>query len=86
MEGMDEIVRESLVECHENLDQLDHDLVAVEQAVVKARMQPDHLWATMPRIVRDLASTCGRTASSRTSLVATSRRCCQSRWGSRCPG
>ena len=30
MEDMDEIVREFLVESHENLDQLDQDLVALE--------------------------------------------------------
>ena len=52
--------------------QLDPELVRVSQrlsliaselqeGVMKARMQPiDHLWTTMPRIVRDLASTCGR--------------------------
>src|SRR3954466_5475452 len=32
LEGMDEIVQEFLVESHENLDQLDRDLVALEQA------------------------------------------------------
>lgn len=31
MDGMDEIVQEFLVESHENLDQLDRDLVALEQ-------------------------------------------------------
>ena len=31
MEDMDEIVQEFLVESHENLDQLDHDLVELEQ-------------------------------------------------------
>jgi two-component system, chemotaxis family, sensor kinase CheA len=31
MEDMDEIVQEFLVESHENLDQLDRDLVALEQ-------------------------------------------------------
>jgi len=52
--------------------QLDADLVRASQrlsliaselqeGVMKARMQPmDHLWATMPRVVRDLATTCGR--------------------------
>lgn len=30
MEGLDEIVREFLVESHDNLDQLDSDLVALE--------------------------------------------------------
>ena len=51
--------------------QLDPELVRVSQrlsliaselqeGVMKARMQPiDHLWATMPRIVRALAATCG---------------------------
>jgi len=33
----------------------------LQEDVMKARMQPiDHLWSTMPRIVRDLAATCGR--------------------------
>ena len=32
MEDMDEIVQEFLVESHENLDQLDRDLVALEQS------------------------------------------------------
>jgi len=52
--------------------QLDRELVQASQrlslvaselqeGVMKARMQPiGHLWATMPRIVRDLAATCGR--------------------------
>ncbi|MCW2509207.1 MAG: Chemotaxis protein histidine kinase, partial [Modestobacter sp.] len=31
MEGLDDIVEEFLVESHENLDQLDQDLVALEQ-------------------------------------------------------
>ena len=31
MEGMGEIVHEFLMESHENLDQLDRDLVALEQ-------------------------------------------------------
>jgi two-component system, chemotaxis family, sensor kinase CheA len=31
MDGMDEIIQEFLVESHENLDQLDHDLVELEQ-------------------------------------------------------
>jgi len=38
-------------------------LIATElqEGVMKARMQPiDHLWTTMPRIVRDLAASCGR--------------------------
>lgn len=52
--------------------QLDADLVRASQrlsliaselqeGVMKARMQPiDHLWSVMPRVVRDLAATCGR--------------------------
>jgi two-component system chemotaxis sensor kinase CheA len=33
----------------------------LQEGVMKTRMQPiDHVWAKMPRIVRDLASTCGR--------------------------
>lgn len=33
----------------------------LQEDVMKARMQPiDHLWSTMPRIVRDLAASCGR--------------------------
>ena len=31
MEGMEEIVQEFLVESHENLDQLDQDLLALER-------------------------------------------------------
>ena len=31
MDGLDDIVEEFLVESHENLDQLDQDLVALEQ-------------------------------------------------------
>src|SRR4051812_23486934 len=31
MNEMDEVLREFLIECHENLDQLDRDLVALEQ-------------------------------------------------------
>ena len=31
MDGLDDIVEEFLVESHENLDQLDSDLVALEQ-------------------------------------------------------
>jgi len=39
------------------------DLIAgeLQEGVMKTRMQPiDHLWSKMPRIVRDLATTCGR--------------------------
>lgn len=33
----------------------------LQEGVMRARMQPiDHLWTTMPRIVRDLAASCGR--------------------------
>ena len=33
----------------------------LQEGVMKTRMQPiDHVWAKMPRIVRDLAATCGR--------------------------
>ncbi|WP_087509234.1 chemotaxis protein CheA [Cellulomonas iranensis] len=39
------------------------DLVAgeLQEGVMKTRMQPiEHLWSKMPRVVRDLAATCGR--------------------------
>ncbi|MBF0689167.1 MAG: chemotaxis protein CheW [Cellulomonas sp.] len=39
------------------------DLVAgeLQEGVMRTRMQPiEHLWSKMPRVVRDLASTCGR--------------------------
>ncbi|WP_066465436.1 chemotaxis protein CheA [Sanguibacter suarezii] len=33
----------------------------LQEGVMKTRMQPiDHIWSKMPRIVRDLASSCGR--------------------------
>jgi len=39
------------------------DLIAgeLQEGVMRTRMQPiEHLWSKMPRIVRDLAATCGR--------------------------
>ena len=39
MDDLDEIVAEFLVESHENLDQLDRDLVALEQDRTRAEME-----------------------------------------------
>ncbi|WP_073388983.1 chemotaxis protein CheA [Jatrophihabitans endophyticus] len=60
MDGMDEIVAEFLVESHENLDQLDRDLVALEQA-------PDSrdLLASIFRTIHTLKGTSGFLAFSR---------------------
>ncbi|MGV8847098.1 MAG: Hpt domain-containing protein [Propionicimonas sp.] len=53
-EGMDEIVAEFLVEVHENLDQLDRDLVALE------REPGSHeLLSSIFRTVRTVKGTCG---------------------------
>ncbi len=51
--GADELARTS-----QRLDVIASEL---QEGVMKTRMQPiEHLWSKMPRMVRDLAATCGR--------------------------
>ena len=54
MEGMDEIVTEFLVESHENLDQLDQDLVALERDPGSRE-----LLSSIFRTVHTIKGTCG---------------------------
>jgi len=54
LEGMDEVVREFLVESYENLDQLDRDLVALEKSPDSA----DRL-ASVFRTIHTIKGTCG---------------------------
>ena len=54
MEGMNEIVREFLVESYENLDQLDQDLVALEGAPGSRR-----LLGSVFRTIHTIKGTCG---------------------------
>ncbi|MBJ7359905.1 Hpt domain-containing protein, partial [Nocardioides sp.] len=53
-DGLDDIVQEFLIESHENLDQLDRDLVALEQ-------QPGsrELLASIFRTIHTIKGTCG---------------------------
>src|SRR5580700_1393411 len=50
----DDLIAEFLIECHENLDQLDRDLVALE----KAPQNREHL-ASIFRTVHTIKGTCG---------------------------
>jgi two-component system chemotaxis sensor kinase CheA len=51
--GADELARAS--------QRLDVIATELQEGVMKTRMQPiEHLWSKMPRMVRDLAATCGR--------------------------
>lgn len=54
MDGMDEIVTEFLVESHENLDQLDQDLVALEREPGSRE-----LLSSIFRTVHTIKGTCG---------------------------
>ncbi|GEL47319.1 hypothetical protein CHO01_24350 [Cellulomonas hominis] len=65
MEDMDEIVREFLVESHENLDQLDQDLVALE-----SEPGSRSLLASVFRTIHTIKGTSGFLAFSRLERVA----------------
>lgn len=65
MEDMDEIVREFLVESHENLDQLDQDLVALESEPASRS-----LIASVFRTIHTIKGTSGFLAFSRLERVA----------------
>ena len=65
MEDMDEIVREFLVESHENLDQLDQDLVALE-----SEPGSRSLIASVFRTIHTIKGTSGFLAFSRLERVA----------------